>query len=435
MKLLRVLLPLLLTFMLLCGCSVHLRNSAEDLIRPAALSEKDSGVYKALKNFCDEDFVLKTPVSGDFRSSFIFYDFDGDGADEALAFYKNDGADKASMAVLDEFTDGWSVVSNLEGDGDGVYSVEACKLLESGGVQLVVLWDTSVNNFSRYLSVYTQENSNSFSGFVKIGASIRAAAYTPVDIKNRGYDELLVFNVGNGKSVDSSAALFSVSESGLQSRSATKLDGHIESYENVVSENTGRGFRAFADAFKSNGNGMLTELIVWSDYYDEIIAPYYSYSSGRTDKTSRNAYIYCCDINSDGYIEIPTDAGGISLSGGVKAIDWKRYSSVLNHVCYTLFVERDGYNVLIPKEYFEKIKASYDEKSGLLEVSEKSGKAIFSVIKTNLSDYMENTDKFAEYTEIYRDNVYIFLAECGGNSDIKIDTKTLKSMIIIGKGV
>ncbi len=434
MKRILAFLPLLVFVLLFCGCSSILGNSAERLIEPIALPEKNQGIYNALRSFCDGDFLLKTPVSGDYKTSFVFYDFDGDGGDEALAFYEYEDSESASMAVLDEYDDGWSVICNIDGDGKDVFSVDMRTLLADGGTQLIVLWDTSVDSAVHYLSVYAQTESNGFSGFKKIGTSVRASAYAPVDNDGRGFDELLIFNVGSGGDTASSAALFTVSESGLKSRSGTKLDGHITSYVNVVSESKDKGFKVFADAVRADGKGMLTELIVWSDYYGEILAPYYNYNTGRTENTSRNAFVFSRDINSDGYIELPTDTSVISAPKGVKAFDWKRYGSVLQHACYSLFIEKDGYHILLPDKYAREINASYDAASGLLEIKDKSGKTAFNIEKLALSEYQKNAEKYSDLTEIYRDDAYIYFAGLGSDSDIKINMQTLKSMIIIGKG-
>ena len=50
---------------------------------------------------------------------------------------------------------------------------------------------------------------------------------------------------------------------------------------------------------------MLTEIIHWSDYYNTIVSPFYSYSTGVTKRTTRSAMLSSRDINDDGKIEIP----------------------------------------------------------------------------------------------------------------------------------
>ena len=58
------------------------------MMHPPALSGENAGIQKAFeKAVNDKNIVMKTPTTGDYRSSFILYDFDGDGEDEAIALY------------------------------------------------------------------------------------------------------------------------------------------------------------------------------------------------------------------------------------------------------------------------------------------------------------------------------------------------------------
>ena len=50
------------------------------MMHPPALSGENAGIQKAFeKAVNDKNIVMKTPTTGDYRSSFILYDFDGDG--------------------------------------------------------------------------------------------------------------------------------------------------------------------------------------------------------------------------------------------------------------------------------------------------------------------------------------------------------------------
>lgn len=68
----------------------------------------------------------------------------------------------------------------------------------------------------------------------------------------------------------------------------------------------------YADALCADGSSMVTEFIYWSDYYNSIISPFYSYSTGRTKETIRSSQVTCRDIDGDGCIEIPEDTSSKS---------------------------------------------------------------------------------------------------------------------------
>ena len=69
------------------GCNFTLK-AVDKMMHPPALSGENAGIQKAFeKAVNDKNIVMKTPTTGDYRSSFILYDFDGDGEDEAIALY------------------------------------------------------------------------------------------------------------------------------------------------------------------------------------------------------------------------------------------------------------------------------------------------------------------------------------------------------------
>ena len=431
MKHIRAILLLLAVSLLLGGCSFKLAASAEELINPITPTGINADVQNALNSFCKGGYTLKTPLSGNYTTSFIFYDIDLDYEDEAIVFYQeSSNPERTDMAVIDKNGDNWSVICNVEGDGADVYSVDFCNLNSDPYAEPVVLWDTIKNSSNHLLSAYRQNYDGNTLKITKIGKSMTVSNYIPVDIDSTGIDELLVFTVSGGKSPLAKATLYKLERNSFNARSSTKLDGHITGYKSIISENTDKGFCVFADAVKTDGNQMLTELIIWSDYYGEIIAPYYSYSTGTTGNTTRKSMISSMDVNGDGYIELPLDADGIKLPGQVEAINWKQYrNSVLRHVCYTLAVKKDGYQVLIPDDYFKEISVSYDTENSEMTVNDKKGKLVFSINFLLKSQYNDNPSAYADYTEMMSDSGYIYLAVCGNDSDIKITTDELKSMI------
>ena len=431
MKHIRAIILLLAISVLLGGCSFKLAATADELINPITPTGINAEVQNALNSYCKGGYTLKTPLSGDYTTSYIFYDLDLDDEDEAVVFYQlSSDPERTDMAVIDKNGESWSVICNVEGDGADVYSVDFCNLNDDSYAEPVVLWDTITNSSSHLLSAYRQSYDGETLTISKIGKSMTVSDYIPVDIDKTGINELMVFTVSDGKSPTAKATLYTLGKGGFSSRSSTKLDGNIIEYKSIISENTDKGFCVFADAIKSDETQMLTELIVWSDYYGEIFAPYYSYSTGTTGNTTRKSMIISMDVNDDGYIELPLDADDITLPEQVEGINWKQYrNSVLRHICYTLAVKKDNYQVLIPDDYFKEIAVSYDVENSEMTVSDKDGKLVFSILFLLKSQYNESSAAYADYTEMMSDSGYIYLALCGNDSDIKITTDELKSMI------
>ena len=68
------------------GCNV-LETDTEALMKPPVFTEEQEKLNAALTEVIGESYVLKYPETGEINSAFIFKDLDGDGTEEAMAFY------------------------------------------------------------------------------------------------------------------------------------------------------------------------------------------------------------------------------------------------------------------------------------------------------------------------------------------------------------
>lgn len=109
-KLLLTALPLLF-----CTGCMQFELSAENLMRPPALTQEQLDISTALEQAVgDNDIKYKYPETGEHRSSFLFYDLDGDEQDEALVFYQAGSKGSATwMNILDKQGDHWVSVFDI----------------------------------------------------------------------------------------------------------------------------------------------------------------------------------------------------------------------------------------------------------------------------------------------------------------------------------
>lgn len=431
LKYLKALLPVLILALLLSGCSFRLFSTAEDLIYPISPSGENINVQKALDNYIKNGYSLKTPVGGEFKTSYIFFDADSDGEEEAITFYEpSSNPGTVNMAVIDKSAAGWNVVCNVEGEGSDIYSIDFRDLNGDSSVEMIVLWDTFRTSSSHVLTVYSKEDKAEAYSVSRIGRPIIMNDYIAADVSGNGLNELLVFTVDSGDSISAKAELYSFKNKAVKALGSTKLDGHISSYKSIKTETVNGREYVYADAAKANGSQMLTEIVMWSDYYDTIISPFYNYSTGITKETTRNVKLNSQYINGDKHIAIPLDADKSGMPSQVEAVDWQYYSeNILKHLCYSVAVEKDNYQIVISDEIFDDISVSYDSKNSSLTVSDKHKKALFTVISLLKSHYDDEKADYSDYTEIMNNSGYIYLAACSNDSDIKISTDDLKSMI------
>lgn len=258
------------------------------------------------------------------------------------------------------------------------------------------------------------------------------SAYIPADLNNDGVQEVLFFSADQMKSLSASAALYSYKGDKQTLLGETRVDGHVSAYRKLQVGKADGKPAVYADAVKSDGASMLTELICWSDYYDSIVSPFYSYNTGLTADTGRDVMVPCVDMNGDGSLEIPTDAKLKGLPTQVRGVDWCKYkSSVLVHTGYSLAVQEDGYQMVLPDKQFKSVTVSYADKSHRLTVKSKTDKkTAFEVLPVLQTQYDANPGNYKDYTELLREGGYVYLAKCGDSAAFAVTADKLKDWII-----
>ena len=84
----------------LSGCDLY-QPDVDSLLSPPVLSELQNEVDLALQDVVGEDFKLRYPSGGSYRSPYIFSDLDGDCAEEAVVFYTAGEEPLVYLQVLD----------------------------------------------------------------------------------------------------------------------------------------------------------------------------------------------------------------------------------------------------------------------------------------------------------------------------------------------
>ncbi len=426
MRKLRVLSALLAIVLLFSGCSMRISSSIEDLISPVSPFGDNSEVKNALDTFTKKGFTPKTPSQGKYLTAYTFVDLDGDRTKEAIAFYEpNDNLGTAHMAVMKQTEEQWSVVEHAKGFGSDVSSLDFADVNGDGKKELIVCWDSIARSTSHLLALYEFKDGklNCFFNDVEVNN------YAAVDMTGGSAKELLLFEITSGNYNSAKAELYSFINNQARILGETKLDSHISTYVNIQTEKIDGGVRVYADGVGTNGNSMLTELLYWSDRWDSIVSPFYDYSTGLTGGTTRNMLLPSRDVNSDGRIEIPHNKTLKKLPRQVLCNEWRVYkNTILQHTDYTLSPREDGYMVTVPDKYIDEIRVKYDTATRTMTVLEKDGKQeVFSIRPALKATYKE--EDIPDYTVIFEDRGYCYLARTGNSKDIKISLSQLKSYI------
>ena len=303
-KLLLAALPLLF-----CTGCVQFELSAEGLMRPPALTQEQLEISTALERAIgDSDIKYKYPETGEHRSSFLFYDLDKDGKDEALVFYQ--AASKGAstwMNILDHQNDQWVSVFDISAPDrqTEVDFISFQPLLEQN---IIIGWaDEYVNE--KCAVVYTYDGSKlnqifeedyDFLTFTDLNNDNALDLVTVVS--DPYYEESTVTLISSKKNISGkivverkdvlelpygSAEIVSV-KSGFTDviTPAIFIDGNI---------NISRSETAMVTQVISASGNRLVNLLD-SDEEDIMLS----------EQTIRSIPTLCQDINGDGFIEIPT---------------------------------------------------------------------------------------------------------------------------------
>lgn len=429
MKRIRPIICFILICVILSGCSFNFATSTNDLITAVSPFGENAKIKKALDNYVGSGYILKNPSFGDYITSYNFYDIDSDDENEIIAFYQTkDALNTIKMALIKQYEKKYEVVAVTDGLGTGAYRLDFCDINNDSNVDVLVCWNSISNSTNHTFASYEISHSEQGYEFSQIGNEKVINNYTVVDFDNNGKNEILFFEINNGTKTTAKAELYDITNNYYNLIGETKLDSRVISYTGIKQEKIDGFTKIYADALGSSGDSKLTEIIYYSDIYDSIVSPFYSYSSGVTSGTSRSCLINCDDINSDGHIEIPTDDKVFADS--IMGIDWKIYkSSILIHCAYSLFVKDDRYSILIPDELYKNINAQYNKESREISVLDGNNEIAFSVKPVLKASYKEENEK--DYEVVFEQSGYYYLAKCYNNSNISIDIEQLKELIII----
>ncbi len=428
MKFVKCLIPLILCTFLFGGCGFQLSSSIDDLISPVTPLGENAKIQESLTEYISGSYTLKTPSDGNYTSSFVLYDIDGDSYDEAFTFYetvKDPGNTK--MSVLKQIDKKWQVVTTVNGSGSDISEISFQDVNGDGKKNILVSWELLSNQSSHSLSVYSFTDKNNKCSLKRIVSNLTESNFCSFDYNKDGIMELMLFNIDSTNSFDTSATLVSLKNNNKKEIGSTKLDGNISAYTKLTVEN-GDTVRIFADAQRKNGSEMITEIVYWSSYYNSLVSPFYSYSNGETKGTSRSNMIQSRDVNNDGKIDIPTDSDFCDAPNGIDIVDWKHYNnSILYHSSYSLVNKQDGYMFIVPDSWNGKINAKYSKKDKKLTLySASSKKEICSVSVVLKSKY---TGKSTDSQVVGSISGYYCIANVSKDSNIKVSLNDLKKCI------
>ncbi|MGI5970811.1 MAG: FG-GAP repeat domain-containing protein [Oscillospiraceae bacterium] len=349
--------PAALALMLLSGCFFKTGEELYSLPKPPAeYLELQDAIDKTLSAGAE----YSAPVSGSNRQSVQLRDIDGDGKDEAVAFFKTGDEKPLKIIVFQMLNDKYETAAIIEGDGTSIDSVNYYDLDGDGIQEIVAGWRMS-SGVAKALTVHSVKD---WSVRELARSNYSVSAFTDLDSdtlpeilvirfeseEKAGVAELLDF--GADDTVTSTTA--SMSE-GISSVSRIK-SGYLEDMIPAV----------FVASKLSEGSSVVTDIFALSDSNLKNIT--LDMWTGVSNETLRSYVTYATDIDLDGVMELPNPVqfpvySAYGSSEKFWKIYWRSYylDGTPNVKMVTYHNYADGWFIRLPQKWADNITVTRDD--------------------------------------------------------------------------
>ena len=127
----------------------------DSLIKPPKLEGENLSIQLAFENSIDEDYVLKQPLSGEYKSAYIFADLTGDNDDEVIVFYsKSSELGIVHMNVIDKTDGEWVSIADFQSVHNDIQEINFADLNGDGTKEVIVGWTVLGESYAKLLTIY-----------------------------------------------------------------------------------------------------------------------------------------------------------------------------------------------------------------------------------------------------------------------------------------
>lgn len=355
----RGMLGLALGLVCLTACGCDLTSSPEELYSLPDLPAEYTELNNSIKAILDGGAEYAAPTSGANIQPVQLVDLDGDGQEEALAFFRNAADEKPLKIHVFTARDGaYEQTAVIEGSGTSIYSVTYSDLDQDGMTELMVGWRVSTD--LQALSVYSLRH-----GAPEELVRTNYVRYAITDLEQNKLQELVVLR--SDDEGDGIAEYYGWNGGGLGSRSTARISmtmGEL-SQQGRVSRGTLRGGvpALFVTGVEDGANSITDILTMKGGELTNIVL---SDVTGVSTEIFQFRSLYPMDINGDGITETPVPVPVEPRSIGDEEerpeyrIDWRSYDidGVGVTVLSTYHDMEDGWYLRLPDEWRDKISVS-----------------------------------------------------------------------------
>ena len=426
-KILRIFAAVLCAFML-SSCT-EFDNSAKSLLR-APRQEELYYIQNALEDSAGSDITLKYPTSGEYRSAFILKDINGDGEEEAFAFYSKTVEEAVTMNINVIASNGeeWVSKGNSNIVAGGIEKVIFCDLDGDGVEEIIVGW-TVFGTVDKQLAVYSFDGEG-----LKKRAGEKYSDFLCGNLTGDDKNELIVFGINTTDKL-ATAKVFSLQTGSISEIGAVQLDGGITSfYTPTLSKLSNSKPAIYVDAVK--GVGVITE-ILW--FENETLRHLNRGHEAEESVTFRTTLATVKDFNADGILDVPLSEILKSTEKNeeidkVYVTNWSSFDGKSFKTVSSAFMNySDGYYLTISPQMLDKLYLARKTESRLRIFysydlkTETQGDEVFRIMAVDKTTYNEDAYKTQSYENVYETEKFVYLIRVQQNNPIGMTSEMLRS--------
>jgi hypothetical protein len=332
---LSLLLGLLLT---LCGCALSAPAELYSLPEP-------SEEYLQLQELIDQEIAAgneyAAPTEGNYKQSVQLVDVDGDGLEDALAFFR--GSDQVPrICIYRNDGENYALALTITGEGGAVVQVDYADLDGGPGIELIVAWQLTGD--VRLLRVYSLAGD---SGAILLAEDNRE--FTLADLDGDGRQEVLALRYDESNNGIMSRHVFSAG--GDVNTASAPLSRGLLSPSRLRATTLSDGAAAlYVEGTLTDSTTTVTDIFALEDGQFRNVT-YRSYSG--ISAARREYPVYAADVDGDKLLEVPAAVAlvGNEEDGEYWRFDWYKYDATGTRkpVCSTYHCYRDGWYLILPE--------------------------------------------------------------------------------------
>lgn len=355
-------LPLILCLcFLLTGCLFNSR--VEDLYCLPQLPEEYTELKNKIDDILSDGAEYAAPLSGSNVQPVQLVDLDGDGTEEAVAFFRKSTEEKPlKIYIFRVQGESYEQAAVIEGSGTAIYSISYTDMDGDGVMELAVGWrvnNTDPDNLQtlQALSIYKLKELQPKELLQKTYAK-----YIIADLNEDKKKELII--IRSDEESNCTADYYQWENHALELTSSARVSTSVAELSQTTSRvsvgTLEEGKPALFVTGVEESSIAITDVLTSRD--GDLVNITQSSTTGVSTEIFRYLSVYPQDINSDGVTEVPVPSPlPTQGEGGVcYQVDWRSYDveGNIDTVMTTCHDVDDGWYLVIPANWSEKVLAT-----------------------------------------------------------------------------